>query len=60
MDLSPKTITAFRVGPESRITEFGVQRRVNTYAKEPLLAFLPGVALQELCDLIGVAEKLCS
>ena len=30
---------------------------MNEYPKEPLLAILPGVALQELWDLIGVAEK---
>jgi len=34
-----------------------VQRYVNQYPREPLLAILPGVALQELWDLIGVAEK---
>jgi putative ABC transport system permease protein len=57
MDLSPKAITAFLVGLKSRIAAFGVQRQVNTYSQEPLLAILPGVALQELWDLIGVAEK---
>jgi len=57
MDLSPKVITAFFVGLKSRIAAFSVQRYVNQYPKEPLLAILPGVALQELWDLIGVAEK---
>jgi len=57
MDLTPKTITAFFVGLRSRIAAFGVQRYVNNYSKEPLLAILPGVALHELWDLIGVAEK---
>jgi len=57
MDLSPKVITAFFVGLKSRIAAFGVQRLVNEYRQEPLLAILPGVALQELWDLIGVAEK---
>ncbi len=57
MDLSPKTITAFYVGLKSRIAAFGVQRSINKYPREPLLAILPGVALQELWDLIGVAEK---
>jgi putative ABC transport system permease protein len=57
MDLSPKVITAFFVGLRSRIAAFGVQRFVNEYRQEPLLAILPGVALQELWDLIGVAEK---
>ena len=57
MDLSPKVVTAFLVGLKSRIAVFGIQRFVNQYPKEPLLAILPGVALQELWELIGVAEK---
>jgi putative ABC transport system permease protein len=57
MDLTPKAITAFLVGLKSRIAVFGVQRYVNEYRREPLLAILPGVALQELWDLIGIAEK---
>ena len=57
MDLSPKVVTAFFVGLKSRIAVFGVQRFVNQYSHEPLLAILPGVALQELWNLIGVAEK---
>ena len=57
MDLSPKVITAFMVGLKSRIAVFSVQRFVNQYSKEPLLAILPGVALQELWGLIGVAEN---
>ena len=57
MDLTPKAITAFLVGLKSRIAAFRVQRYVNEYPHEPLLAILPGVALQELWDLIGVAEK---
>jgi putative ABC transport system permease protein len=57
MDLSPRLITAFFVGLKSRIAAFNVQRFVNQYPEEPLLAILPGVALAELWDLIGVAEK---
>ena len=57
MDLSPRLITAFFVGLKSRIAAFAVQRAINEYGEEPLLAILPGVALAELWDLIGVAEK---
>lgn len=57
MDLTPKSITAFFIGLKIRIAAFGVQRFVNNYPREPLLAILPGVALQELWDLIGVAEN---
>jgi putative ABC transport system permease protein len=57
MGLFPKVVTAFLVGLKSRIAVFGIQRFVNQYPKEPLLAILPGVALQELWELIGVAEN---
>ncbi|MEW8508141.1 MAG: ABC transporter permease [Candidatus Thiodiazotropha sp.] len=56
-DLTPKAITAFLVGLKSRIATFQVQREINDYRKEPLLAVLPGVALQQLWDLIAVAEN---
>ena len=58
MDLTPKTITAFLVGLDTKITIFGVQRRINEYREEPLLAIIPGVALQELWDLMSVAENV--
>ena len=58
MDLTPTTITAFLVGLDSKIAIFGLQRRINDYREEPLLAILPGVALQELWDLMSVAENV--
>jgi putative ABC transport system permease protein len=57
MDLQPKTITAFLVGLKSRIAAFRVQRFINEYPEEPLLATLPGVALQELWDTMAIAQK---
>ncbi|PWR04310.1 peptide ABC transporter permease [Meridianimarinicoccus roseus] len=56
MDLTPTAITAALVGTESRLQIFGLQRWINTYPEEPLLAVLPGVALQELWQIVGVAE----
>ena len=56
MDLSPKAITAFLVGLKSKTAVFAMQRRINEYKGEPLLAVLPGVALQELWNLMGTAE----
>jgi putative ABC transport system permease protein len=53
----PEKITAFLVGLKSRTAAFGVQRFINEYPHEPLTAILPGVALQELWELVGVAEK---
>lgn len=56
MDLTPKAITAAMIGVKSKIATFRVQRWINDYPEEALLAILPGVALQELWDLIGTAE----
>ena len=57
MDLQPKAVTALLIGLKSRATVFREQRAINTYRAEPLLAVLPGVALQELWNLVSVAEK---
>lgn len=54
--LQPTAVTAVMLGLESRMAVFSVQRRVNTYRQEPLLAILPGVALQQLWDAIGGLE----
>jgi putative ABC transport system permease protein len=56
LDLSPKLITAFLIGLDSKLSIFALQRSINEYREEPLLAILPGVALQELWDMMGVAE----
>jgi putative ABC transport system permease protein len=57
MDLQPKQITAFLLGLNSKIATFSLQRELNEFRGEPLLAILPGVALQELWSLMGTAEK---
>ncbi len=57
MALRPQAITAFLIGLESRLAAFALQRHVNEYRAEPLLAILPGVALQELWSLMGTAES---
>ena len=55
--LTPKAVTAALVGLKSRAAVFQVQRFVNDYRGEPLMAILPGATLQELWGLIGVAEQ---
>ncbi len=57
MELRPNSITALLVGLKSRGLVFREQRSINTYRQEPLLAIIPAVALQELWNLLGVAEK---
>ena len=57
MALTPSSITAALLGLDSRVATFAVQRDINRFPDEPLMAVLPGVALQELWSLLGVAEK---
>jgi putative ABC transport system permease protein len=52
-----RSISAFLLGLKSRGAALSMQRAVNEYAGEPLTAILPGPTLQELWDIVGVAEK---
>ena len=56
-DLTPRNITAALVGLKSRAAVFAVQRDVAAFRAEPLLAILPGVALDELWDVVGLGER---
>jgi putative ABC transport system permease protein len=56
-DLRPKTVTAALVGLKSRAAVFAVQRRISDYAPEPLLAVLPGVAMDELWQAVDLGER---
>lgn len=55
--LEPKQITAFLLGLKSRMATFQLQRSISNYRAEPLQAVLPGVALQELWGMVGIAES---
>jgi putative ABC transport system permease protein len=57
MDFKPEQITAFMVGLNSKIQTFGLQRAINTYPQEPLSAIMPALALQELWQMMSVAEQ---
>jgi putative ABC transport system permease protein len=56
-DLAPKQVTAALIGLKSRAAVFAVQRSIADYTAEPLMAVLPGVALDELWDVVGVGER---
>lgn len=56
-DLTPKSITAIMLGLNSKHSIFRVLRWINDYREEPLLAIMPGIALQELWQLVGIAEQ---
>ena len=55
-ELAPDAITACILGLESKPLLFGLQRFVNDYQAEPLMAIIPGVTLQQLWELLGAAE----
>lgn len=60
LNLRPTAVTAALIGVTSKIETFKLQRFINEYREEPLTAILPGVALQELWSLVGVAETALS
>jgi putative ABC transport system permease protein len=53
---TPEQISAFLVGLQNRAMAPLLLRQVNTYAEEPLTAIMPGVALAQLWEVVGVAE----
>ena len=57
---SPESLTAFIVGLRDRVAAFQIQRDINTWRGEALLAVLPGVTLQQLWELVGSVETALS
>jgi putative ABC transport system permease protein len=57
-DLQPQTVTAFMIGLNNRIETFQLQRKINEYREEPLLAIVPGVTLAELWRSISSFEQV--
>jgi putative ABC transport system permease protein len=49
-------ITAFFLRTRSRIQTLALQRQINTFPEEPLMAVIPGVALSELWNGISYGE----
>jgi putative ABC transport system permease protein len=56
-DLTPRSVTAVLLGLKNRAAVFSVQREVASFRDEPLLAILPGVALDELWDVVALGER---
>lgn len=56
-DLQPKRVTAALVGLENRAGVFRLQRALHQYPDEALQAVLPGVALDQLWNMLGVVEQ---
>lgn len=56
-DLAPKEVTALLIGLKSRSDVFRLQRHINGYRGEPLMAVLPGVAIDELWQTLAAVEN---
>ncbi|MGZ5280632.1 MAG: ABC transporter permease, partial [Pseudobdellovibrionaceae bacterium] len=50
-------ITSFFLRTKSRIETLKLQREINTYSEEPLLAIIPGVTLAELWRGLGYIDQ---
>ena len=55
--LQTVTINAALIGLERRSAVFSLQRYINTFTAEPLMAILPGVTLDELWSLLTPIES---
>ena len=51
-------ITAFFLRTKVRVQTLGLQREINTFSEEPLMAVIPGVALSELWNGISYGEQV--
>ena len=56
-NLNPKKVTAVLVGLKNRAAVFSVQRFIAEFKNEALMAILPGVALDELWDVVNMGER---
>ena len=54
---APTGITAFLVGMKTPVATLQMQRALNEYRDEPLLAIMPGVTLQQLWQVVGIGDR---
>jgi putative ABC transport system permease protein len=56
--VKPRTITSFFLRTKNRIDTLRLQRWINEYQDEPLLAIIPGAVLAELWTSLSMVEKV--
>ncbi|MBC7741916.1 MAG: ABC transporter permease [Bdellovibrionaceae bacterium] len=56
--VQPKAITSFFLRTKNRIEILRLQRWINEYKDEPLLAAIPGVVLSEMWQSLSMVEKI--
>ncbi|MEE4638264.1 MAG: FtsX-like permease family protein [Wenzhouxiangella sp.] len=57
-ELRPNAVTAIFLGLNTRAAVFGLQRRINEYRPEALSGIMPGITLQQLWRITGLAEQV--
>jgi putative ABC transport system permease protein len=57
LDLTPKGISAFMIGMRSRPMLFTMERAINDYRSEALLAIIPGAVLSDLWSVLGIIDS---
>ena len=55
--VQPQAVTAILVGLKSKLTTFKIQRKLNEFKAEPLLAILPGATLASLWQIMAPFEQ---
>ena len=56
-DLQPANLSAVWVGLHHRSEVFSVKRKIESLSRDPLMAVLPGVALDELWQVVKIVEN---
>jgi putative ABC transport system permease protein len=56
-NLKPKSITALLVGLKRRGQVFALQREINEWKAEPLMAVMPGVAMDQIWRMVNTGER---
>ena len=56
--LRPESITSVMLGLTNKFAIFRMQRELNNYSDDRLMAILPGVAMSELWSLMSTVENL--
>ncbi|MBC7420221.1 MAG: ABC transporter permease [Bdellovibrio sp.] len=56
--VKPKAITSFFLRTKNRIETLRLQRWINEYKEEPLMAVIPGVVLSDLWQSLSMVEKV--
>lgn len=54
----PTQVTSVLLGLNSKFATFSLQRQINNYKQDRLMAILPGVAMSELWQMMGSVENI--